>query len=261
MSDVFRKFASVANPEKYGYAFDSDSWRTGDSRGVESKFRMFETYGDGLTQHSGDWGVTYDFLGDYLISLAFYMLAHKEDAALFDRIGYIVLAGPRPVVIQFAASIVWKDTDEPYGKQRYYSLSEQKITRNQEKRHDKRYKEIDKHCDGSARSMFQILMSDKDYADGMERLCYAFAVKKYVDDQPSGWIDHPTTLLGWWNEDVKAHEKRVALSYGFRAIQALARSYQELRTAACEIGNYERNHARKLEREQLALTDGTETAA
>ena len=89
MSDVFRKFASVASPEKYGYAFDSDSWRS-PSNGcdVESKFRMFETCGDGLTQHSGDWAVTYDFLSDYLISLSVYMLAHAEDVELFERIGF-----------------------------------------------------------------------------------------------------------------------------------------------------------------------------
>lgn len=259
MSDVFRKFASVAQPEKYGYAFDSDSWQSGNSYPIESKFRMFETYGDGLTQHSGDWAITYEYLADYLISLAVYMLAHKEDAVLFDRIGYIVLNGPRLKLVEFASTVVWNEKDEPYGKTRYYSLTEQKITRNQDKRHDKRFREIDKYHTGGAQSILNILLSDKEYADGMERLCYAFAVKSFVDDQPQGWCDHPTTLLGWWKEDPNAHGKRVALSSGFRAVQALARSYQELSTAECEIGNYQRNNVRQAEKAAtLALTDGSE---
>lgn len=262
MSDVFRKFPSVGNPSKYGYAFDSDSWHSTDRYPVENKFRMFETYGDGLTQHSGDWAVSYEFLADYLISLAVYMLAHKEDAELFDRIGYIVLNGPRPALVEFAASIAWAEKDEPFGKQRYYSLSDQKITRNQEKRHDKRYKEIDKYLNGSAKSIFTVLMGDKEYADGMERLCYAYAVKKYIDDQPSGWMDHPTTLLGWWKEDADAHGKRVALGYGFRAVQSLARSHQEMKSAECEIGNFQRNMERILEsKTTLALTDGAAETA
>ena len=263
MSDVFRKFASVAQPEKYGFAFDSGSWQSNDRYPIESKFRMFETYGDGLTQHSGDWAVQYENLGDYLISLSVYMLAHKVDTELYDRIGYIVLSAPRLALIQFAATVVWNEKDEPFGKTRYYSLAEQKITRNQEKRHDKRFREIDKGCTGSAQSIFNILMSDKDYADGMERLCYAVAVKKFIDDQPTGWCDHPTTLLGWWNEDKNAHEKRVAVSYGFRAAQSLARSYQEMKIAENEIGNYTKNHLKQPEpQQQMALTDGSaETAA
>jgi hypothetical protein len=198
MSDVFRKFASVANPEKYGYAFDSDSWHSTDRYPVENKFRMFETYGDGLTQHSGDWAVTYDFLGDYLISLASYMLAHREDGELFERIAYIVLNGPRKALIDFAAGIKWTEKDEPYGKQRYYSLAEQKITRNQEKRHDIRYKEIDKYLDGSARSIYQILMSDKEYADGMERLCTARRPKLARHRKFTCYFEHGQ----WWVSDL-----------------------------------------------------------
>jgi hypothetical protein len=266
MSDVFRKFASVATPEKYGYAFDSDSWRpSATGYDVESKFRVFETCGDGLTQHSGDWAVTYDFLDDYLISLSVYMLAHKEDTDLFERVGYIVLNGPRREVVKFAASVVWNEKDEPFGKTRYYSTSEQKITRNQEKRHDKRYKEIDKYLDGSPKSIYTVLMADKEYADGMERLCYAFAIKRYVDADTHLWMDSPTNLLGWWNEDPNARDKRQALGYGFRAIQSLARFHQEMKVSEGEVGNYLRNVQRKPEAEiekSLALTDGAvETAA
>jgi hypothetical protein len=261
MSEIFRKFPSIASPEKYGYAFDSDAWQRGNDYAAEAKFRMFETYGDGLTQHSGDWAVTFDYLGDYLLSLSAYMMEHREDVELFQRVSYIALAGPRQKLIEFAAGLVWTEKDEPFGKSRYFSVTEQKITRNQDKRHDKRYQELTKYHDGSAKSIYNIVLTDREWADGMEKLCTAFAIKRYADDSMQNlWCDHPTELLGLWKEDPNAFQKRTTLAYGFRAIHALARSFQEWQSAECELSNYRNNtriHAETAKaQENLALTDG-----
>lgn len=65
---MLRRFASVMNPATYGYSFDSEAWTA--NAPVDTNFRMYQTYGDGNVQHSGDWAITVDYLADYLISLA-----------------------------------------------------------------------------------------------------------------------------------------------------------------------------------------------
>lgn len=82
-----RVFKSIAFPEKYGYAFDSDAWEYRSNPFLTSKFRMFETYGDGLCQHSHDWPVTEEYAIDYLYSLAMVVV---EDSELGEHVEYHV---------------------------------------------------------------------------------------------------------------------------------------------------------------------------
>jgi hypothetical protein len=276
MADVYVTFPSLMHPTEFGYAFDSESWRR-DNGGVEAKFRMFYTYGDGLTKHSNDWAVTYEYLGDYLASLAQFMLANRppypttndEDPTwteterqriqLARSIGYIVLERPPLANIEFAASIIWKESDDEYGKYRYYSLAEKKITRNKEKQHDKRYHRIERSDDGSSGAILRIIRSE--HTDGMELLCYATAIKEWTDTQPDKWCDSPARLLGWWKDDPNESRKKAILHYGFDAIKSVALMYQSERAAYCDLGNYLRSYVKRAEEEkQKQLTAETEAA-
>ena len=71
---MYKKFASIANSAKFGYSFDSDKWEYRANPFLTQKFRMFETMGDGMTQHSHDWPVTEEYAIDYLFSLAVIIL-------------------------------------------------------------------------------------------------------------------------------------------------------------------------------------------
>jgi hypothetical protein len=273
MSDVYARFKSLMYPAEFGYAFDSDAWSRNNNGGVNSKFRMYHTYGDGLTAHSPDWGITYEYLGDYLASLARYLLdnrpasldADAEDLKeherqtreLFRSISYIVMERPRQEVIEFAASVIWKESDDEYSKQRFYSIGEKKITKNREKQHDKRYHRIERSDDGSAQAVLRMVVPE--YADGMERFCYAVAVKEWFDAQPNKWCESAARLIGWWNEDEDSHTKKAILRYGFDAIRAIANMYQGEQAARNSLSNYYHNHLRKAE-EQKQLPAETEAA-
>ena len=72
--------ASQQQPDKYGYLFDTEAFTM--STTVSHHFRMYETYGDGLCQHSGDWPITNEYFADYLASLATAMLADESGELL-----------------------------------------------------------------------------------------------------------------------------------------------------------------------------------
>ena len=100
---MHRKFASIQNPEKYGYAYDSEAFDS--NAEVDWHMRMFETYGDGLCQHSGDWPITTHFMPDYLASLATAMM---NDPELVERVIFNFCQMPSAKTIAFCASVKWK---------------------------------------------------------------------------------------------------------------------------------------------------------
>lgn len=275
MADVYVTFPSLMNPTTHAYRFDSSAWKR-DNAGVEAKFRMFQTYGDGMVQHSNDWAITYDYLGDYCASLAAYMLTHRptahavnvEDPDLSDHersmkelyraIGYIVLERPRLESIEFAASVVWKESDDEFSKQRFYSLELKKITKDREKQHDKRFKRIERNDDGSAEAVLRMITPE--HTDGVERLCYALAVKEWFDAQPKKWCESAPKMLGWWNEDPEIGKKRNILRYGFDALREVARSYQSELAAYSDLWNYTRNYLPKPEEQKQLPAETIEAA-
>ena len=50
---MYAKFASLLNPSKIGYVYDSHADWTSHTPQVAREFRVFDTYGDGNVQHSG----------------------------------------------------------------------------------------------------------------------------------------------------------------------------------------------------------------
>ena len=48
---MLKKFASIGQPDLFGYVYEFGAWDS--NAQIHAHFRMFQTYGDGLTQHSG----------------------------------------------------------------------------------------------------------------------------------------------------------------------------------------------------------------
>jgi hypothetical protein len=222
-------FASIAHPEKYGYKFDSSTWMSNSTQSETNyHFRQFETYGHGLVQHSGDWSVTFEYLTDYLASLAAAMLGNAE---LTRTAAFVLRERPRTELIAFAASVVWKESDDQYDKRRYYSVELRKLgTRT--KQHDKRYNEISKFLDGSRSSILFLVNSE--YADGLTRFQNAEAVREWANSQTK-YVPEGENWPVWFAGD---HRKNVALRSVLTACASIVESLERREQAEYSIENY-----------------------
>jgi hypothetical protein len=210
------KFASIAKPNEFAYVFDTDAYDS--SPQVDSHFRMFATYGDGFCQHSGDWTITTEFMADYLASMATVMLADEE---LTKRAAYELTRAPSLKDIEFAASVVFKESDRDWSHRRYYSTSERKLTSSRAKQHDKRYEEVSEWNNGTPAAIYRMLIPS--YAHGLTMYAYADAIRNWSLNQTKLYMEMPAEFLNWFPGD---RDKLQQLRYAFNACLNLARAYQ-----------------------------------
>lgn len=222
---MLKKFESIAHSKEFGYAYDSQAFDV--KAPILDHFRMFQTYGDGLCQHSGDWSVTSEHLTDYLASLAVAMLADEE---LTEQIAWNIGRRPSLKQIRFAASIIWKE-----GKRKYYNLSEMKISGHPDKQYDKRYKEIEPYHDGTAAVVYSMLIPE--YADGLQRYAFATAVRDYFLEDGAGYMELIGEFLKWTTTREDARKLRDA----FEACERLTAALEARHRAQCAIENYRRS--------------------
>ena len=235
------KFISLKEPSKYGYAYDSEAWDTNTRFCLSRHFQQFETYGDGLTQHSGEWTVQVEFLADYLASLATYIMANpgEETDKLLQHVSYDVTRRPADASIAFAASAKFKaksDT-EPWEKhRRWFSVQEKKISASESKRYDKRYTEVEKQHDGSPDAIYRMLIPE--YADGLEFYTCADAIRDWCQTDPDHerpyFYGHTAQFLKWFDGDSR---KAGELRYAYKACLHLARAHQERGESECMLHN------------------------
>lgn len=221
---MLRRFASIQNPETVAYAFDSENWSS--NAPIHTSFRAYQTYGDGICQHSGDWSVTTEQFADFMFSLSAAMLADEE---LTNHLSFTIARRPAVADIAFAASIkfVAAEGSEMFEKKtRYYSISERKISTSAAKEHDKRYERITASEDGSAAAIFRMLLPD--YAGGLERYQYATAIGDWLQSQENGaYMELPGEFLQWAtyekdgsNYRDKAREMRNAFECALHVVEA-----------------------------------------
>jgi hypothetical protein len=227
---MLKKFKSIAHEQHHGYAYDSQAW---DAKApIESHFRMYETYGDGLVQHSPDWSVQVEYLADYLASLAEAMLADEE---LARDLYYTIWRRPDAKHFAWAASVIYKAPKEgAYGKRRYFSAKEMKVSWSPAKEYDKRYEEVREIHDGSPNSIFRILIPE--YADGMEKYATAEAIRDWLMEH-DGYMELAAEFLKWFNGD---REKARQLRDAYDACRHITESYRLRCATVSARENYKR---------------------
>ena len=259
------KFNSIANSGHYGYAYDSEVWESRSNPFLSIKFRMFETYGDGLTQHSPDWAVTEDFATDYLFSLAAAMIENPE---ITNDAVYRFNEKPRPDLLAFAASLIYNpEKDSGYGKTRYYSTNLMKVTRNREKAHDDRYKELRDWHTGTPDAIYKMIVPE--YSDGLTRWLYANAIREWAGENlKNSFMEMPAVFLEWFKDRSESQHEQYNKARDFRdaveACQSITESYRLHKTAVQEVENYRDASKRKAEREaakaaEIATNETVET--
>ena len=233
---MLKKFKSIAN-DQHGYSYDSQAW---DSRAPYSNFRMFDTCGDGLTQHSPDWSIQLEHLADYLMSLADAM---RTDDELAQALVYTFARRPSLNEIEFAASVKYKAAEDKdwLKSRRWFSAKELKISKAPSKEHDKRYEEVREVHDGSPNSIFRILIGE--YSSGLVKYLYPDAIRDWVLGQDRGGMYMPMTaeFLKWTDDREKARLLRDSVE----ACKNVTESYRLRMATESAIEHYRRSVAPK----------------
>jgi hypothetical protein len=204
---------------------------------MESHFRVFHNYGDALVQHSPDWSVTLDLLADYLASLAQAMLTDEE---LAQNLLFTIWRRPSAKQIAWAATVVYKKPkDGEYGKARYFSANEMKVSNAPSKQYDKRFEEIREIHDGSPNSIFRILVPE--YANGLEKYIIAEAIRDYLIEH-DGHMELAAEFLKWFERD---REKARQLRDAYEACRHITESYRLKAAVESSLENYKRQVAPK----------------
>lgn len=222
---MYRKFPSLGNPLQFGFVYESGAMDI--HAEIESRFRMFHTYGDGMTQHSVDWSVRRENLVDYFYSLASVMATDKE---LADSCGYLFESGPDVPDIVFASTVLYDEK-----RKRYYSLKERKVSSSGNKRNDRRWEEVPTWADGTPKSMYRLLLPD--YAKGLMALEFATAIHDWVwgiGRDKDLWMETPTRFLEWFTDQDEARR----LQSAYEACRNLARAHRLNNHAVSLIEHY-----------------------
>jgi hypothetical protein len=172
------------------------------------------------------------------------------DDELTKRAAYSLLRAPGLKQIEFAASVVYKESDRDYSKRRYYSVSELKLTSAKAKQHDKRYEEVSSWNTGEPGAIYRMLLPT--YSHGLEMYLYADAIRTWTHDQPRLYMALTAEFLNWFAGD---RDKAQQLRHAFSACTALARAYQLRCEAQNELDSIRRPQATVPTEEPAATPD------
>lgn len=247
-----RIFASLQNPAKYGYVFDSEGWDTNST--VDHHFRLFETLGDGMTAHSHDRGITVSVLTDYLLSLAdkLYQEPVNAEDSLYDTVRYTINNRPAEADIAFCATVVFRQAeDSTYTHEkrtRYFSVAEKKISSAPAKQYDKRYAKVEDWHNGSPEAAYRMLI--REFPKAFEQLAYAEAIRDWYESQPDysssrHYMGLPGQFLKW--RDCEEHQAARMLHQAYRALQDICESKRLYHATDNAIQNAKRAIERETE--------------
>jgi hypothetical protein len=197
---------------------------------------QFDTYGDGLTQHSPETPVRKENMADYLASLAQHLLDNPESIEVVSRkFG----CGANVRFVRFMAGVRFNEK-----KPQFYNRSELKVTSSASKRHDRRWEEVPSWADGSADALWRLTYQD--YWSTLERYCAAHALYELAQDENIGtYIPHyfPPSVCGFQTGHGKDDERGVpcdtaALRDAYRACSAIIESYWSRMNCETCLRNY-----------------------
>jgi hypothetical protein len=247
------RFASLQHPDKYGYAYDTDSWTS--MATVDTHFRQYQTFGDGQCQHSGDSAITVEFMADYLASLAVVMLT---DEVLTKELRYLFSGGPSVSSLEFCASVIFKPVSDESAwekKTRYYSVELKQISSTESKRHDNRFHKLEKWNDGTAGAIFTMLA--REYESGFDKYQRAHMMHDWFrnmcaarsDAYPKVYMDLPGVFLNWFKDPDGPGDRARQLRDAYDACASIGNAFSMRAQAMGNLRNYRLSIGRPAEEE------------
>ncbi len=203
-------FRSLGRGDKFGYLLLTEPcedyhdymYRRGYHNYVHGRAGEFETYGDGLVQHSGDYPVALEHFGDFCASLGAFMLeADKKDRVrVMERLRFTFdvpydLKGK----VAFLLGLKYDES-----KERYYSLDthrgECKVSASPSKQYDKRWHRIPSDA-GKVEWAWSVLFPDDLSEPALRRYAMRNAFCTCVREA-GGWVDkYAREFIGLSGED------------------------------------------------------------
>lgn len=158
-------FQSISNKD-IGYRFDTEFWGVRRNMGdyVDENLRVYETYGDAGVQHAPERLVQRAEWCDCLGSLAKHLLENPEQIEKFCNSWPSTLD---PKAIEFAAGVQFRED-----KDQWYSVNEQKVSKDPKKQHDRRWEKVPGWANGTVEAVNGLLATG--YHDGALRIYYRF---------------------------------------------------------------------------------------
>lgn len=218
---------SVLHPKERAYRLTDDyNYGNRGNAPLSQHIEQFETYGDGLTQHSGAWCAQWSELTDVCLSLTKAIVADPLNEAW--GVLHYTLRGTSQETLRFVLSIKYRED-----KEQWYSLEDRKVSTSETKQHDRRWEKVETWMDGKPGNALSILLKAWDYPDSMQKLCIALDLRKAASYCPS-WEElfTPTKDL-----DSSWHQAFAAYRAACEAVEKLeyAKSAME-----AELGNIAR---------------------
>jgi hypothetical protein len=183
---------------------------------------MFQTYGDGLTQHAPSTPALKEDMADYLASLASWLVNNPGDIEEVRRF-YDPIQRRK---VLFAATIKHKD------KRQWYSMVEEKVSSADSRRHDRRWNEVPDWANGSAEAIFRLCLAD--HWGTLERYQAALQIESMAHDGSLDcWCpyDFAKKMIGYEGEST-------ALKHAYGACRNLAESVACRRQADSCLQSY-----------------------
>jgi len=240
------RFGSQEHPEKHGYVLLRDSYSMDSgfyrdpARFVSRCVFMFETYGDGMTQHSNMYLVPASGMRDFVVSLAYYLESLKgeerEMAADLVRVSWPESYRGEETK---AGVVFLQDMRKKGEKRTYYNYPERKISTKEALQYDKRWSEIPCEWKGSLPEIFFHLQ--KDFHGALERATIWEAIRDHLNWP---WVDEDDEMkaLHFSRRDVCT---RQALNYLERTVEACRLLDHARGEFSCLKSNFESENKRE----------------
>ena len=237
------RFPSIGNTQT-AYAVSRDfEWSNALHCGLDPYCKTYDTFGDGMTQHSPFYPVTENNAIDFLYSMAAHCLEHPEDAREMDR------CWPREMPVQdFAKAARVKSPSSPANgepaKPLYYKTDAAGVleTSSAKKcRYDNRWEPVPEWANGGLESTFRLLdryvLGNSTSHSRLKRLC--------LYQQLSDWFLHEQNRVFPDNEKLHGIEtgNPEELMRAFRVADNVIESQRLLKHIDKQIKQYREKNA------------------
>jgi len=213
-------FRSQMN-EKIGYCWRSGatdtpmSFYSNPSSFINSYATQFDCYDDYPTKHSPEYPVSATNMIDFLGSLAINLFHNQDEIPIISSSWRDMKDSNEDIL--FYSNLKYNDE-----KIVYYSESERKISRSENKQYDRRWERIPRWADGSINSVVKFMT--KSYYGALDVIMLHRQVKKVLDIYDSSYSEYLQTIG-------IEHSQIIILNQAIDSINYFVESYRNLDNA------------------------------